>query len=529
MRNKIIFTLASIIMLLMSVVLLNPSEIKYEQIDYDKYYEMLEELSKEERSLNHPYHDISRDYLVDELEARGLEVSLINSEEDEVIYKDDGEVFEYGVSNIYATLKANNPSENKKNIAFVSHYDSAVGSYGAGDAGLAVISFFAGLDSIIEQARVNDITILITDHEESGLIGANYIADYHPELLEQIDFLYNWESRGTGGNVILFETTENDYQAVKNYSKVVKQQFAASFATAVYGRMPNGSDFTVFKESGVEGLNFAMIEQFADYHTKQDHIDNIPKETFNNYINNVEQLMVDSAINDFTIKSTSSSVYFNYFDKAIVVNEYVVSVMLVVSILLLGYIIFMEKDIELKYVAFTILAVIISFIIANLLALIPISIFERFSEYKPPQETDKIRFDLIYNNFYAIFMYAILLASMLGITKLFEKKNLISRRSMFIVALTIGVILELVVFKALYGGVIIFMIPVLVMEIVYILRQKIKTELVNLLLILILIPVFYPIVYYIYIALTVNAYAILINVLVIFTLFFMHLHLNNEK
>ncbi len=527
--KKIVFAITVVIMLVVSVLLLRPSQVESSDINYNKYHEMLRNFSLEERSVNSSYHDEMRDYLVDELELRGLDVELVNSSEDEVIYKDDGTVFEGSVSNVVATLKSNVNSDSSKNIAFVSHYDSVVGSYGAGDAGIAVISFFAGLDQIIDEERVNDITIIITDHEELGLVGANYIADYRPDILDGIDYLYNWESRGTGGNVILFETSNNDFEGVKNYSKVVEQQFAASFATAVYKKMPNGSDFTVFKNEGVNGLNFAMIEDFANYHTSKDHVDNIPEGTFNTYINNVTQLMKNSAFDTFDIASTQSSIYFNYFDSTIVISEYLTLFLIVVSIIGFVFILFNERKSFSKKIAFSFLVIVISFVIANVLALIPVSIFESFSEYKPPQQTEKIRFTLIYNNLYAITMYVMLLISMLSVSLYFGKKNLISRKSMFMATLILTFVLELVVFKILFGGLVIVLVPVLLLEISYLLMLIFKKDIVNIILPIVLIPVLYPVVYYIYIALTVNAFAILINVLVLFTLYFIHLCLNNEK
>ncbi len=529
MKKKFILITTAVVMLILSIYFLKPSEVKNNKIDYNKYHDMLEYFSSEERSLGHPNHDAMRDYLVEELSNRGLDVELINNSQSETLYDDEYKVFEGDVSNILAKLPANNPGSNPKTIAFISHYDSVAGSYGAGDAGLAVISFFAGLDSILEKERVNDIVILITDHEELGLIGAKYIADYRPNILKEIDFLYNWESRGTGGNVILFETSKNDYEGVKNYIDVVDQQFTASFATAVYENMPNGSDFTIFKEAGNKGINFAMIEQFADYHTSRDHIDNIPMSTFNYYVNNVEQLMVDSATKQFNIKPTKRSIYFNYFDHSIIFSSTAVSALLVLSILGYAFIIYKTKGIVFKKVIFAIIFVVIAFIIANLLSLIPVSIFGKFSEFKPPQETTKIRFTLIYNNFYAIFMYIVLLLSMFGLSKLFEKKQLTDRNSLFIVVISLLMLLQTAVFFILYGALPIFTIPLLVLECCYIARMYLKHELIYLIVLLILIPILYPVVYYIYIALTVNSFIILINVLVIFTLYFSFLHLKEVE
>ncbi len=531
--KKIIYLITAIIMLSVSALMLQPSKVDQAHIDYDKYEGMLEYFSKEERSLGSPYHTLMREYLIEELESRGLEVVIVESTESDVVLTAEGEEVDFEVVNIYATLKATNPNENTSNIVFASHYDSVAGSYGAADAGLPVISFFAGLDSIINEERVNDISILITDHEELGLVGARFFVESRPDLVEGIDYLYNWESRGTGGNVILFETSDNDYEGVRHYIDAVDQNFAASFATAVYSRMPNGSDFTMFRNAGIEGLNFAMIEQFAHYHTSLDHIDNIPDETFNYYVNNVEQVMRNSATNEFNIKSNQRSVYFNYLDTTFIFSDLIVYILMAVSILLFGYIVYFElksKFFNKRQLALSIGLVIAVFIIANITSLIPVSILDRFSEYKPPQlNAAKVRFTLIYNDVYAIAMYLINAVTLFGLTYLFGKKNWINKNSMFIVMLSVFVILMVAVNFILFGALPIFIVPILVYEVVYILNKQLNTTWFNMLLLTVLIPILLPIAYYIYIALTINAYVVFINIATLMTLLFGYLILEKKK
>ncbi len=533
MKKSLVMCISFFVMLGISAYFLQPQKVEIEEIDYQQYHKMLEYISSEERSLGSEYHDLMRDYLVEELEERGLEVQLINSDENEIVYTEKEEVFNGGVSNIYATLPATQQSENTKNLVFASHYDSVAGSYGAADAGLPVISFFAGLDAILDQERVNDISILITDHEELGLVGAKYIMDNRPEIVQDIDFIYNWESRGTGGNIILFETSEKDYEAVKYYSDVVDQQFTASIATAVYSQMPNGSDFTKFVDAGLPGLNFAMIEDFANYHTSLDHIDNIPMETFNYYVNNVVQLMEHSATEEFKVVSSQRSIYFNLFDFSIVFPEWFVLWMVIFTtvgaLAILGTY-SVSKTIKIKQLGMSLVSILGGFLIANVLPLIPVSLFGAFSEFKPYQpEAAKIRFTLLYNHVYTILLSIILIVGVIALVKWFKQKKWINQESLFVSALLLAVILQVIIYQVLYGAIVLTLIPLIVLEISYLLNKKLKVEYFNGLIFLVLVPLLYPILYYVYIALTVNSIGIYMNLLMISIVYFMYLFVEKSS
>lgn len=533
MKKFLLYTLLAVATLAFTVVKLRPSETKIDGVDYDKYYQMLADFSTEDRSYNSENHDQMRDYLVEELESRGLEVQLIESQPGEQVVKFDGSPLNIGVSNIYATLPANNPSPDTKNIAFASHYDSVIESPGAADAGLGVIGLFAGLDQIIDQERTNDISILITDHEELGLVGATYIANYRPEIYEEIDFIYNWEARGSSGNVILFETSKNDYQAVKNYNQVVGQKFAASAATAIYENMPNGSDFTVFKNAGIPGLNFAILEDFANYHTSLDTIDNIPAETFNTYINNQVQLIESGATQSFDVEPTNRSIYFEFLDSTIIIKDSFVNMIIAVSIVLyfviLGLMI-RKREFTYKHILVSILTIISFYVISQIIMKVPISLFERFAEFKPYQpDSAKIRYTLLYNDVYAIVTYLVLAACVIIIPKLLEMRKLISKSALIIVTMTVLIIIEVLVYNFLYGGLQMLLFPIVIYQLVYLLNHFRKTEWFDILLVVFLIPILYPVGYYIYIALTVNTYSVAFTILLVFTLFFSHITLKKPN
>src|SRR5690606_29869352 len=80
----------------------------------------------------------------------------------------------------------------------------------------------------------------------------------------------NFEARGTSGPAIMFETAGAPRGMFRDAYARTLQPVTSSLAAAVYERMPNGTDFTVFRRAGMSGLNFAFIGGVENYHTPND-------------------------------------------------------------------------------------------------------------------------------------------------------------------------------------------------------------------------------------------------------------------
>jgi hypothetical protein len=120
----------------------------------------------------------------------------------------------------------------------------------------------------------NDIIFLITDAEELGLHGAQAFVQQHPWAAD-VGVVLNFEARGTSGPSIMFETSPANAALVSHYARAAPHPVASSLSAAIYERMPNDTDFTIFREHGMRGLNFAFIGDLANYHTAGDVIQNL--------------------------------------------------------------------------------------------------------------------------------------------------------------------------------------------------------------------------------------------------------------
>ena len=76
-------------------------------------------------------------------------------------------------------------------------------------------------------------------------------------------------------NANLFETGPATEWSLRLFGAAVSRPMSNSLYYFVYKLLPNDTDFTVFKASGFEGLNFALIGNVERYHTPQDKLANL--------------------------------------------------------------------------------------------------------------------------------------------------------------------------------------------------------------------------------------------------------------
>ncbi|MDP9098729.1 MAG: M28 family peptidase, partial [Verrucomicrobiota bacterium] len=139
-----------------------------------------------------------------------------------------------------------------------------------------------GVATLLETARAltagpqlrNDILFLITDAEETDLLGARAFVAEHP-WAKEVKIALNFEARGSGGPSIMFETSPQNGALIRALAKATSHPLANSLSYEIYKRLPNSSDFTVFKEAGWPGMNFAYINGLTHYHTQLDNRENV--------------------------------------------------------------------------------------------------------------------------------------------------------------------------------------------------------------------------------------------------------------
>jgi hypothetical protein len=206
----------------------------------------------------------ARNYLIDQLRLYGFDVRVQETDAVSV-----GLSATAHVANVIA-FKA---GARRDAIGIIAHYDSVAAGPGATDDGL-------GTAVALEAARVlgampsrnYSLLVLLTDGEEAGLMGAS-AAVTDPEIVQRLRAYLNVESIGSAGPTVLFESgpsAQETLPLLKAWARGAPHPHGGSYAIEIYKRLPNDTDFTIFKSLGIPGLNFAAIGDGYSYHTARD-------------------------------------------------------------------------------------------------------------------------------------------------------------------------------------------------------------------------------------------------------------------
>ncbi len=170
-----------------------------------------------------------------------------------------------------------------KAILLVAHYDSVPTGPGASDDA-------AGVAALLEAGRWlgtqpplrNDVILLVSDGEEFGLLGAEaFVAD--PRRAGEVGLVVNLEARGHTGPSILFETSSHNAALIEAAGRHVPSIVANSLTYEVYRRLPNDTDFTVFKRAGIAGANLAYLGGVTHYHSALDTPANVDRSSLQHH------------------------------------------------------------------------------------------------------------------------------------------------------------------------------------------------------------------------------------------------------
>lgn len=166
-----------------------------------------------------------------------------------------------------------------KAVLLLAHYDSVPAGVGASDDGMGVAVLLEVARSLAMTPGLGGpVMFLFTDGEEAGLLGAEAFVRTHPTLAE-IGVVINVEARGSRGASLMFETSDGGAWLTNEFARAAKRPITSSLFYAVYRRMPNDTDLTVFKRAGFPGINLANVAGIEHYHTSLDDLANLSDAT----------------------------------------------------------------------------------------------------------------------------------------------------------------------------------------------------------------------------------------------------------
>ncbi|MCA1636304.1 MAG: M28 family metallopeptidase [Acidobacteria bacterium] len=287
----------------------------------------VEAIAARPRPVGSAEHAAARDYVFGALSSLGLSPEIQRTT---ALGSPRGAVaIAGGVENVVARFKGGDG----KAVLLASHYDSVPTAPGASDDG-------SGVAALLETARAlkagpppaGDVILLFTDAEEIGLLGARAFAKEHP-WARDVGVVLNFDARGSGGPAMMFETSAGNGGLIRQFAEAAPHPVANSLSYEIYKLLPNDTDLTIFKQTGMAGLNFAYIKNLTRYHTSLDTVENLDRGSLQQQ--GGYALALARRLGRSSVQAEGDAVYFNPFGHTFVhySGRWVLPLMILVALL----------------------------------------------------------------------------------------------------------------------------------------------------------------------------------------------------
>ena len=183
-----------------------------------------------------------------------------------------------------ALVRFNSSRQGAKTLMVCAHLDSAVTSFGAYDDGLPLMVmleltrlYATSSTPTTAGLRDNNVIFMFGTGEELGLLDAYAVLEHNwvkPLVASGQLEVVNLEAGGVGGPPMLFR--QNSQKMVQDYAKVALQPHLNVVSNEVFklGLIASDTNFRVFSNSGLRGIDLAFYQQRGMYHTRHDSFKN---------------------------------------------------------------------------------------------------------------------------------------------------------------------------------------------------------------------------------------------------------------
>jgi hypothetical protein len=264
-----------------------PANAPANQFSADRAMDRLQRLFPE--NLPHPagseQNRLVRDRIFQQLEHLGLSVQLQSLQHCNARFG-----YCSPVDNIVARLQGSD-GDTTHAVLLTAHYDSVDAGPGAGDDGAGVATLLEIADMAVTQGGMtHDLIFLFSDAEEQGLIGADAFASEH-EWFADSTVVINLEGRGVTGSSNMFETGHGNRSYIRILAQSLDRPVANSVTREIYRRMPNDTDFSVYRDQNRSGFNFAFTGGAAVYHSAIDDVQRLDSNSLQHHGANLWSLL----------------------------------------------------------------------------------------------------------------------------------------------------------------------------------------------------------------------------------------------
>ncbi|KAH7920604.1 hypothetical protein BV22DRAFT_1097866 [Leucogyrophana mollusca] len=178
----------------------------------------------------------------------------------------------YEGNNILVKIDGTDPEyADKGGFLLSAHYDSVSTAPGATDDGMGVVTLLQMVQYFAERRPKRTVIFNINNGEEDGLNGAHAFMEHSWSNIT--DIFLNLEGAAAGGRPMLFRATSG--VPLRSWSGSYVPHPHANVISAdafARGMIRSGTDYSVYEQGGMNGLDFAFYRGRSRYHTKYDSI-----------------------------------------------------------------------------------------------------------------------------------------------------------------------------------------------------------------------------------------------------------------
>lgn len=274
------------------------------------------------------------DYLARRLrEIPGVEVVV---QEAEGARLGRGRLRRFRTTNVLARIPGRRPEA----VLVSTHWDTPPGSAGASDAA-APTAVAVELARALAAGPTLERTVVlnINGAEEQGLLGAEGFLR-HP-WADDVTVFVDLESAGPGGKATLFQVGPGAAWLARAYARSVPYPDGTVIGQDIFqsGAIPSSTDFEIYRDAGLVGLDVAFYEDGWSYHTTRDRSWNVDPGSVQHMGANALALVRDLASSprpDAALAGGPPSVYYDLFGLVMLAYDQRVARRAAVAVLLLA-------------------------------------------------------------------------------------------------------------------------------------------------------------------------------------------------
>ncbi|KZT43625.1 hypothetical protein SISSUDRAFT_1040091 [Sistotremastrum suecicum HHB10207 ss-3] len=238
-------------------------------IDLDQAYSDLQTITSRPHPYNSHQNDLVHDYILSRLQniaEKHDNIHVIDDVASNATFSQGSSATYYEGNNLLMRIEG---TSGLSAILFSAHFDSVSTAPGATDDGMGVAALLQLAEYFAANRPKRDVVFNINNGEEDGLHGAHVFLE-HPWAKLPSSFL-NLEGAAGGGRPILFRSSST--KLTHSFSHVPHPHGNVVGQDALQrGVIKSGTDFSVYTDAGIPGLDVAFYKRRSVYHTKDDSV-----------------------------------------------------------------------------------------------------------------------------------------------------------------------------------------------------------------------------------------------------------------